>query len=79
MEIVYLNKMYGDHDIEIEVHAGGDLGGIARCYTCVEHLWIKSLDIDDENIMMFVDAELQLHGSNHGHKWELGLASDSRV
>ena len=78
-ETLVLNKQYGNHDIEIEVSAGGTVGGIARCYTCIEHLWLKKLDIDNETVMMFMDAELQLHGSGHGHKWELGLASDSRV
>lgn len=77
---VLMKKRYGNHDEALLVYSeGGIWRAIIKCDTCQRHYPIIQIDPSSDQSMMFVEAEMQMHGTNLDAKidgWHDGLGFD---
>ena len=73
-DTLVLDKMYKDHHVHLLAQLQGDHWNvIARCDKCEMHMYMPGVVFTDNNSMLFVDAELQMHAFGITDGWAEGF------
>lgn len=75
MESILLSKNYKGHDIQmLVVDSDNIVVTHIQCLQCEIHKHYDGLPFEDQQAMLFLDAELQMHSAGVSEGWSAGLS-----
>ena len=73
-EVIAFEKEYKGHPIHFFAQfQENDWTVITNCHKCEMHMIMPNVEIDEGEGMLFVEAELQMHGVGMTDGWREGL------
>lgn len=72
-DTLIMDKVYKGHHIHmLATLQDGDWNVIAQCVECQVHMYLPKVEFSDEDCMLFVDAEFQMHSFGIEDGWHKG-------